>query len=101
MTTELLVHRVVAALELNQEVHVFFNGQLPFSGRDLSRVPEDLLLDVVGCLLYLDIGEAAHQEYLVKHPGAVSPLSALLSKPPRFVNPVDTLDALLGDASSA
>ncbi len=101
VATESLVHRVVAALKLNREVHVFQNGQLPSSGRDLSRVPEDLLLDVVDCLLYLDISEAAHREYLVKHPSTVSPLSALLSKAPKFVNPVDTLDALLGDAYSA
>ncbi|MFH9826618.1 hypothetical protein [Streptomyces bobili] len=60
-----------------------------------------LLLDVVDCLLYLDVGEVAHHKYLVKHPNAASPLAAMLSKPAKFVNPVDILDALLGDAASA
>ncbi|MGW5003179.1 hypothetical protein ACWEP8_36620 [Streptomyces hydrogenans] len=101
VVTESLVHRVVAALKLNTDVHSFENGRLPSSARELSRVPTSLLLDVVDCLLYLDIGEVAHHSYLVKHPNATSPLAAVLSKPAKFVDPVDALDALLGDAASA
>ncbi|MEU5163833.1 hypothetical protein AB0G74_30050 [Streptomyces sp. NPDC020875] len=98
---ESLVHRVVAALRLNSGAHAFGNDRLPSSARDLSRVPADLLLDVVDCLLYLDVGEVAHHEYLVKHPNTTSPLAVIFAKPAKFVNPVDTLDALLADSASA
>lgn len=101
VVTESLVHRVVAALRLNSDAHAFDNGRLPSSARDLSRVPVGLLLDVVDCLLYLDVGEVAHHEYLVKHPNAASPLAAIFSKSAKFVDPVNTLDALLSDAASA
>ncbi|MEU8718336.1 hypothetical protein [Streptomyces sp. NPDC048663] len=101
VVTESLVHRVVAALRLSTDTHTFDNGRLPSSAQGLSRVPVSLLLDVVDCLLYLDVGEVAHHEYLVKHPNVLSPLAAVFSKPAKFVDPVDTLDALLGDAVSA
>jgi hypothetical protein len=99
--TESLVHRVVAALKLNADAQAFDNSRLPSSAHDLSRVSASLLLDVVDCLLYLDIGDVAHHEYLVKHPTAASPLAAIFSKSAKFVDPVSTLDALLGDAASA
>ncbi|HEY9326994.1 MAG TPA: hypothetical protein VIS09_01940 [Streptomyces sp.] len=98
---ESLVHRVIARLKLNADAHAFDNSRLPSSARDLARVSAGLLLDVVDCLLYLDVGEVAHHEYRVKHPDAASPFGAMFSKPAKFVNPVNTLDALLGDAASA
>ncbi|MFD9841064.1 hypothetical protein [[Kitasatospora] papulosa] len=101
VVTESLVHRVIAALKLTAGAHAFDNSRLPSNARDLSRVSAGLLLDVVDCLLYLGVGEVAHHEYLVKHPNADSPLAAIFSKPAKFVNPVDTLDALLSDATSA
>ncbi|MFF1269185.1 hypothetical protein ACFVZE_25465 [Streptomyces anulatus] len=101
VVTESLVHRVVAALRLSNGARTFANGRLPSSAGDLSRVPASMLLDVVDCLLYLDVGEVAHHEYLVKHPDAASALGAIFSKPAKFVNPVRILDALLGDAASA
>ncbi|MGX9923489.1 hypothetical protein ACWIG4_26985 [Streptomyces sp. NPDC002248] len=97
--TESLVHRVVAALRLKSDA--FDDGRLPSNAHDLSWVPADMLLDVVDCLLYLNVGEVAHHEYLVKHPNAASPLAAVFARAAKFVDPVDELDALLSDGASA